>query len=122
MFLSLLDLMRRQTGLAPEFLTGLPAAAPGSTPWLEEDLDLVLRVPLPGIDPTSVQVQVSESLLSLAGQRTHEERMEGPNFYRSSAAFGAFARTLPLPARVIPRESRAAWLDGEVLEIRLRKA
>ncbi|MFZ5815132.1 MAG: Hsp20/alpha crystallin family protein [Bacillota bacterium] len=118
MFLSLLDLMRWQTG-RPLREMALPAGV--EPEWREEGAHLVLRVPLEGIDPSSVQIQVSESSLSLAGCRTREERLEGPGWYRSSASYGAFARTWPLPARVRPRESQATW-QGAVLEIRLRKA
>lgn len=130
MFLSLLDLMRQQTGWPlPESAALVPRAGVtggypryDQAPWDDEGADLVWRLPLTGIDPRSVQVQVSETSLSLAGHRTHEERVEGEGFVRSSASYGAFARTLPLPVRVLPRESKATWTAGEVLEIRLRKA
>ena len=130
MFLSLLDLMRHQHGwpfpelaAQPPLHRALPALpALEQTQWAEEGADLVLRLPLKGIDPRSVQVQLTETSLTLAGHRTQEEVVEGEGFYRASASYGTFARTLPLPARVIPRQSKATWLQGEVLEIRLRKA
>lgn len=117
MYLSLLDLMRRQTGRFALEPTALPELH-----WREEGGELILRVALHGIDPRSLQVQVSESAIALAGHRSEEERVEGPDFYRASASFGLFSRTLPLPARVIPRESRLTWRESDVLEIRLRKA
>lgn len=126
MFLSLLDLMRQQAGwplsapVAPAPLDRV--FAPAQTDWIDEGAHLVLRVPLAGMDPKSVQVHLTESSLTLAGHRTHEEQVEGAGFFRASASYGSFARTLPLPVRVIPRQSTATWLDGEVLEIRLHKA
>lgn len=120
MFLSLLDLMRHQHGWPLPERAALPV--PPQAQWAEEGADLVLRLPLKGIDPRSVQVQLTETSLILAGHRTQEEQVEGEGFYRASASYGAFARTLPLPGRVLPRESKATWLAGEVLEIRLRKA
>lgn len=125
MFLSLLDLMSHQEGWSrpahlDKGLTGLPF--PAQPEWTDEGRDLILRAQLPGINPRSVQIQVTETSLSLAGYRTHEERVEGEGFYRASAAYGGFARTFPLSVPIVPRQSRAAWREGEVLEIRLRKA
>lgn len=117
MMLSLFDLMRQQAG---RFLPD--AALPPWPEWVEEGPDLVLRVQLPSIDPRSVQVQVTETSIGLAGYRTREERTEAQGLYQVSASYGGFARTLPLPSRVIPRESRAAWRENGLLEIRLRKA
>jgi len=117
MFLSLLDLLQQQGGWPP-----LPSPSLPAPEWREEGGALVLRLHLPGIDPRSVQVQVAESRLTLAGQQTHEERVEGQNFRRYSASYGAISRSVGLPARVVPRETRTAWLPGEILEIRLRKA
>lgn len=117
MMLSLLDLLRAQGArLLPD------SAMPAWPDWAEEGEDLVLRLPLPEIDPRSLQVQVSETGLSLAGHRTREERVTGQGFYHASASYGAFARTLPLPVRVVPRESQAIWREDGLLEIRLRKA
>lgn len=117
MMLSLFDLVRQQGArLMPDsFMPPLPD-------WEEEGADLVLRLPLEGIDPRSVQVQIAETGLSLAGHRTYEERIESPGRNHISASYGAFARTVPLPARVLPRESRALWRGNGLLEIRLRKA
>ncbi len=117
MYLSLLDLMRQRSGW---LLPDLPVlTAPN---WAEEGADLLLRLPLPGLDPQSVELQVTESMLTVTGHRTHEERVEGQDFYRASASYGAVTRSFRLPVRVIPRETRVIWQAGDLLEIRLRKA
>jgi HSP20 family molecular chaperone IbpA len=118
MFLSLRDLIGQQTGWPlPE--TAMDTLEPA---LVDAGPELLLRLPLTEIDPRSVQVQVSETSLQVAGHRSREETVEGPGFFRSSTAFGAFARSWPLPVRVIPRECRAAWAGGGLLEVRLRKA
>lgn len=117
MYLTLLDqLMRRQPRM-------WPAAGPALTPVWEEDAhSLTVRFRTTGLDPRSVQVQVSEYGLSVSGHRTHEERLEGPGFFRYSAAAGAVARSFPLPCRVVPGATKLQWRSPDELEVRLIKA
>lgn len=117
MMLSLLDLLRQQGGrlMADRAMEPWPD-------WVEEGAELVLRLSLPGIDRRSVQIQVSETGFSLSGHRSQQQELERPGYYQSSASYGSFVRTLPLPVRVVPRQSRAIWRQNGLLEIRLRKA
>lgn len=116
MYLSLFDLMRRQRQL-------MRAEVPPLTPWWEEDdHSLTVRFRTTGLDPQSVQVQVSEFALAISGHRTREERLEGPGFFRFSATAGAVARSFPLPCRVVPGAATMAWRSPDELEVRLTKA
>lgn len=117
MFLSLLDLLRQQGGWL-----GHEPIATGEPEVTEQGNGLLIRVNLPGVDPKSVQVQVTESSLTYGGYRTQEERVEADGYYHRSSSWGAFARTLALPERVVPHFTQALWLDDEVLEIRLVRA
>lgn len=116
MFLSLLDLMRQRGGLP---VGEAPALQPH---WDEDAAHLILRFRMPGIDPKSVHVQVTESSISVAGSRSHEERVEADGYYRYSSAVGAVARSFRLPVRVVPRLSRVLWTGADELEVRLTKA
>lgn len=116
MYLSLLDLMRRQRELFRADISPL-------TPWWEEDAhSLTVRFRTTGLDPKSIQVQVGEAGLAVSGHRTREERLEGPGFFRFSATAGAVARSFPLPCRVVPGATTLTWRSPDELEVRLTKA
>lgn len=116
MFLSLLDLLRR-TG-------GLPDRSPASAPVMavtDQGSFLQFKAELPGIDPKSVQVQVTESSLAIAGYGTREERTEGPNFYRMQAGVSSFYREMELPARIDTHRAAMQWQGTATLIITLPK-
>ncbi|HEY8347974.1 MAG TPA: Hsp20 family protein [Symbiobacteriaceae bacterium] len=110
MFLSLLDLVRHRGAFA------LPALAAPTVQIEQVGGSLWCRTRLPGIDPRTVQVQVRETSLALAGYGTMEERTQGPDFFRAQSAMRSFYREVPLPARVDPHRCVMQW-RGDVLEI-----
>jgi HSP20 family protein len=82
--------------------------------------DYVLRADLPGLSDADVQIELTDNVLTISGERTaeHEDREDG--YYRVERAFGSFARSLTLPEGVNP-ESVQANFDRGVLEIRIPK-
>ncbi|HWI51985.1 MAG TPA: Hsp20/alpha crystallin family protein [Symbiobacteriaceae bacterium] len=117
MFLSLLDLLRQQTG-------ALPALAPEAEPAVEfadQGHTLLFRAQLRGIDPKSVQIQLKERSLGIGGMRTVEERTEGPDFWRMQAAVSQFYREVPLPCRINPHRAVARWEGDGTLLVTLPK-
>lgn len=111
MYLSLMDLMRQMGGFPL-----LDAAAP-QIEVEEQGAALYCRARLPGIDPRSVQVQVRETSLALAGFGTREERTQGPNFVRTQSAVHRFYREVPLPTRVDPHRATMQWQDHDLLVV-----
>ena len=74
----------------------------------------ILRAELPGIDPAKdVEVTVRDGVLSVKAER-REEKREGQ---RSEFRYGAFARTISLPAGTDENDVTATYKDG-ILEIR----
>ncbi len=74
----------------------------------------ILRAELPGIDPEKdVEVTVRDGVLSVKAER-REEKREGQ---RSEFRYGAFARTISLPAGADENDVTATYKDG-ILEIR----
>jgi HSP20 family protein len=87
---------------------------------VETSGDYVLRADLPGLSDADVQIELTDNVLTISGERTaeHEDREDG--YYRVERAFGSFARSLTLPEGVNP-ESVQANFDRGVLEIRIPK-
>ncbi len=59
--------------------------------------NLVLAFELPGIDPKNVQVSVENNILSISGERSFEQAVEGETYHRVERAYGSFERTFRLP-------------------------
>jgi HSP20 family protein len=83
---------------------------------LERDDKLVVRAELPGLSKDDVKVEVTDDLLTIAGERReeHEEKREG--FRHSEWRYGRFSRSVPLPEGVSPEDVRCTFQNG-VLEI-----
>jgi HSP20 family protein len=87
----------------------------------ETDHDVVVRAEVPSIDPKQVEITVTNTSITLHGERKHEEEHKGRNYYRREMRYGAFTRTLPFATEVKSAEARATYKDG-VLEVKIPKS
>jgi HSP20 family protein len=106
-----------------------PTTAGNATParrWMpamdlvEHEDHFLLSADLPGMKQEDVKLEVSDGVLTLAGERktAHEERRGG--YIRIERAAGSFQRSLTLPDGVDPEQVAASFSDG-VLEVRIPK-
>ncbi len=86
----------------------------------ETDDSVVAKAALPGVDPEDVEISVNDDLLTIKGETKHEEKEEHEHFLRRELSYGAFGRTLPLPASVDTEKATAEY-EGGVLTITLPK-
>ncbi len=86
----------------------------------ETDDSVVAKTALPGVNPDDVEVSVNDDLLTIKGETKHEEKEEREHFLRRELSYGAFGRTLPLPAAVDAEKATAEY-EGGVLTITLPK-
>ena len=95
-------------------------------PWypamdlLEEKNQLVVQIELPGIDPKSVDVQLTGDRLTLSGERKFEEAAD-TTYLKREQAYGPFTRTVQLPYQIDAKKVRAIYENG-VMSIELPKA
>jgi HSP20 family protein len=75
-----------------------------------------VRADLPGLKKEDIKIDVTDSALTIEGERRedHEEDREG--YYRSERSYGSFYRVVPLPEGAITDSAKAHFNDG-VLEI-----
>jgi len=78
--------------------------------------ELVVRADLPGMKREDVKVDVTDSAVTIQGERRQEEQREGDGFYRSERSYGSFQRSIPLPEGAIVDQAKAIFKNG-VLEI-----
>lgn len=84
-----------------------------------EDGTLVVKADLPGLDPEKdVEITISDGQLTIHAERHREEKVEERDYYREEVQYGAFTRTLPVPAGVTEGDVKATYKDG-VLEVRV---
>ncbi|MFE4544392.1 Hsp20/alpha crystallin family protein [Arthrobacter sp. NPDC056727] len=100
--------------------------------FLEGDLDawlrveeyreadaLVVKAEAPGIDPDNdVDITLAGSQLQITVRREEKSEHKDKEGYRSEFRYGAFSRTVSLPAAVNQDDIQASYTDG-VLEVRV---
>lgn len=87
----------------------------------ETETDLVLKAIVPGIEAKDLDVQVSETGVSIAGEHREEKHTEKKGYFRSELQYGQFQRTIPLPVSVKHDQVQSEFKDG-VLILTLPKA
>jgi HSP20 family protein len=99
---------------------------PEGTQWApsvdvsETPKEVIVKAELPGMDPKEIDVSVRGDVLTLRGERKKEEEKKGENFHRIERRYGAFTRSIRLPAEVDANKVSAEYKEG-VLKINLPK-
>src|SRR6185369_11800560 len=94
-------------------------AAPAVDLYEEKD-EIVVKAELPGMDKNNIEVNLSDHQLTIKGEKKKEEEVKEKNYYRTERSYGAFLRTLELPADVQGEKIKASFKNG-ILEVRLPK-
>lgn len=100
----------------------------GQTPWMprinikQRGDDLVLDAELAGIRPEDVNLEVTDGVLSITGERKMETtREEEGGWMIQESGSGMFQRSIALPEGIDPNSIAAEFKDG-MLEITVPKA
>jgi HSP20 family protein len=96
------------------------ALAPALDVYEEKD-DIVVKAELPGMGKDDIQVNISDSELTLKGEKKKEEKVEEENYFRCERSYGAFVRSVELPKNVQADKVKASFKNG-ILEVRLPKS
>lgn len=88
---------------------------------LQKDGDLVVRAELPGVKLDDVNITVHDNLLTISGERKHEQEEERAGYFVRERRHGSFQRSMQLPEGVDEEHIRARFTDG-VLEVILEGA
>lgn len=86
----------------------------------ESDREVNVSVELPGLDEKEIDVSLSRDLLTIRGEKKRDEEEQGRNYYRAERSYGAFERSVVLPATVDADRAQALFRKG-VLTITLPK-
>jgi HSP20 family protein len=82
---------------------------------------IVLRAEVPGVDRESLDISVTNDVVTLKGERKADEIGENECYLCRESRYGAFERVIPLPESVVSDEARAVLRNG-VLTLTLPKS
>ncbi|WP_022850192.1 Hsp20/alpha crystallin family protein [Limisalsivibrio acetivorans] len=86
----------------------------------ETEENIVIVCEVPGMDEKDVDIQISEGVLTLKGEKKYPIDKESDNYYRLERSYGKFNRTFAIPNSVDLENIKAGLKDG-ILKITLFK-
>lgn len=86
----------------------------------ETDRDLEIRMNVPGVKPSEIDVQVSGNLLTISGEHKEEREEKGRTYHRVERSSGSFSRSIQLPCAIKEDKIEAECQEG-VLTVTLPK-
>ena len=106
-----------------DFWRNWPAVSPSlvedtETAWwpkadiMETDKEYKVKLNIPGVDPSKVDIEIDENTLTISGQTEKEEKEEGENWYRIERERGEFRRVFELPGGIDVEKVRAESRHG----------
>jgi HSP20 family protein len=99
-------------------------------PWLrftpaidivEKDKALEVTAELPGLDAKNIDLQLSDGVLTIKGEKQEEKEEKTKDRYVSERRYGSFRRSLQIPSGVDAEEIEASFKSG-VLMVSLPKS
>lgn len=79
-----------------------------------------IRAELPGLEAKDLDVSVSNDVLTIKGEKRQEREEKDEHFHRVERTYGAFVRSVQLPAAVASEKAKATFKNG-VLTITMPK-
>jgi len=83
--------------------------------------DLAVHIELAGVKPEDVDIEVTDGVLTIKGERTAKTEREDEGWLVRESSYGSFERSLVLPEGVDPASIEAEFTDG-MLEVHVPKA
>ena len=87
----------------------------------ETENELIVKAEVPGMDKKDINVNLSDGLLTITGEKHHEKKEETEKYHCFERRYGKFSRTMRLPSEVETEKVDAVYKDG-VLTITLPKS
>lgn len=86
----------------------------------QTDKDVVVKASLPGLKPEEVDVSITGDVVTIKGEHKEEEEVKEADYFRRERRYGAFSRSVALPASVKTEKAEAVFENG-ILTLTLPK-
>jgi HSP20 family protein len=86
----------------------------------EDGNDVIVKAELPGMKKEDIDVNISDDVITISGEKKSEEKVNKKDYYRLERSYGSFTRTLRLPAETLTEKAKASFKNG-ILEVRMPK-
>ncbi|MCM8781339.1 MAG: Hsp20/alpha crystallin family protein [Candidatus Omnitrophica bacterium] len=126
-FKELLDLHREFDRFFETTFESLPERISKEAVWspsldVSEDKENInIKLDLPGVKQSDIDISISGDILTIKGQRQKEQETKDKNYHRVERFYGSFERSLRLPPYADTSNIKANYKDG-VLDITIAKA
>jgi HSP20 family protein len=82
---------------------------------------VVVKAEVPGMESKDIQLSLQDPLLTLKGEKKQDREEKEEHYYRMERSYGAFVRTVRLPATVDGSKVTATFKNG-LLKVTLPKS
>jgi HSP20 family protein len=87
---------------------------------LEHEDAVILKVDLPEMNQSEIDIKVEENTLTIQGERKFVKEAPGSNYLQVERPYGLFRRTFAIPRMIDQEKIKASYKDG-VLQVVLPK-
>lgn len=87
----------------------------------ETDQAVVVRAELPGVDPSKLDVSISDRQLTISGEKQESTEKKEQDYYHREIRCGAFRRSILLPEGIDPDQVDAKYENG-VLTLTIKRS
>jgi HSP20 family protein len=82
---------------------------------------VMVKAEVPGMESKDIQLSLQDQILTLKGEKKQEREETEEHYYRMERSYGAFVRTVRLPATVDGSKAAATFKNG-LLKVTLPKS
>ncbi len=83
--------------------------------------EIIIRATIAGVDPDDIEINVTNDLVTIRGQRDENKKLIGATFHFEECFWGSFSRSIILPHHVNPNDADATFKNG-ILTLTLPKS
>ena len=87
----------------------------------ESDHEFTVHAELPGLNKDDIKVTLEDNVLTIEGERKHEDEQKDKHFFRRERSYGTFKRAFKLGTEVQADKIVANYKDG-ILNLTLPKS
>ncbi len=79
---------------------------------IETPNEIIIRSAIAGVKPEDIDINVTTDLVTIRGSRTEKKKHRSATIHYSECFWGAFSRSVILPAHVQPSDAKAEFEHG----------